>query len=287
MSSLTPATPSAVTSTPAEPSKPPLAASSAVTSTPGGPSQPLKFDWIIIVAFAAATLVASFFLYRVAAPPIMISIFLSTGIASFVYKFLGGLDAKQVTIGIVTFGGSLGALVGLAWFINGKLEEQLNNRYLADLRSVQQELTQEQHKFRIPTEQMMVGEWRWIYARGGWEGFLKFTMEKGGLHFTGEQFKVVSENDPTKISLYDLSNGTAHLINQSELALECDVYDYQYKRHFHWNSTASFPITPAFRGELRVTDKPELAQYAWGMMIYKWPAPGGSSPVILETPPIH
>lgn len=56
--------------------------------------------------------------------PFVIAIFLGTGVASLVYGFLGGIDDARFDLGPVKMGGSLAALVGVAWLANAKLEDQ-------------------------------------------------------------------------------------------------------------------------------------------------------------------
>ena len=57
-------------------------------------------------------------------PPIVVSVFLSTGIASLVYRFLGGLHVNSFNLGAVKLSGSVAALVSCIWFINVQLVAQ-------------------------------------------------------------------------------------------------------------------------------------------------------------------
>lgn len=56
--------------------------------------------------------------------PFIIAVFLGTGIASLTYGFLGGVQEARFELGPLKTGGSLAALVSVAWLANYHLERQ-------------------------------------------------------------------------------------------------------------------------------------------------------------------
>lgn len=60
--------------------------------------------------------------------PIITAVFLATGIASLVYRFLGGIQSTTFNIGPVKLVGSIAALIGCAWFINNNMVEQIKTK---------------------------------------------------------------------------------------------------------------------------------------------------------------
>jgi hypothetical protein len=179
-------------------------------------------------------------------PPIVVSFLLATGVAAFVYRFLGGIQGASFTVGALKLGGTLAALVGIALAVNPLLVDQMH--------------------FRMTREDDMVGEWRWVYAAEGWEGHLTFKKDdKGNLIFAGEESKW---NNGKRESLFELSNGVARLTGRNRLELSADVHDLQYGTNYHWVQTAPFVLAPTFRGEVR-RDNDDGNR--WGMMFYKWP----------------
>ena len=212
---------------------------------------PSKFqmtaDDLVVIIFAVlgfgGTIV---FVQWGSVPPIVVSFLLATGVAAFVYRFLGGIQGASFTLGALKLGGTLAALAGIAFTVNPVLVNQMH--------------------FRLTREDDMVGEWRWVYAREGWEGHLSFKKDATGkLTFVGEESKW--ENGK-RASLLELSNGVAHLVDRNELELSADVRDLQYGTTYHWVQTAPFVLVPAFRGEVR---REKDDGYRWGMMFYKWP----------------
>ncbi len=104
----------------------------ASTNSPGNsrerpprePSKGLSSEDKVIIFFAIFGFVGGIILSMLSLPPIIVAVFLAVGIASLVYRFLGGIQgAKLYTMGI-KLGGSLGALIGCALLINTYLQEQ-------------------------------------------------------------------------------------------------------------------------------------------------------------------
>jgi hypothetical protein len=222
------------------------------SSTKGATRSALSADDKVVICFSLIGFLGSVGLYFIGLPAIMIAVFLATGVASLVYRFLGGIQGASLQVGAIKITGTLAALIGISIPLNNYLADQLS--------------------FRLLSDDDVVGEWHWVWGGGGWDGTLTFTKVDGQLQFSGEQFKVAGETHPKL--LYILTNGRARLNDRRELDLECEVEDREYNRHFSWHSTAAFPLTPAFRGELRPNKEPSHPDFdhnVWGMMIYKWP----------------
>jgi hypothetical protein len=82
------------------------------------------------------------------------SVLLALGVTSFVYYFLGGIDENtSFKIGALRVGGSLGALIGLTWFI------QFYNAKISP--------------YVFKTE----GMYAWQYPQGGWDGTVEITSD--------------------------------------------------------------------------------------------------------------
>lgn len=77
---------------------------------------------IAIVLFAALGGAVALKLTNPDAPPILIATLAGTGVAALVYRFLGGIAPDtSMTIGALKLGGTLAALIGVAWFIDERL----------------------------------------------------------------------------------------------------------------------------------------------------------------------
>jgi hypothetical protein len=85
-----------------------------------------RFENIVILIAFVSGFAGGLLLYFNNALPIMVAIFLGTGIASLVYRFLGGTSGNSMQIGALKFTGTIAVLIGSAWFINQKLFEQEN-----------------------------------------------------------------------------------------------------------------------------------------------------------------
>lgn len=115
----------------------------------------LQWDDIIVLFFALLGFVGSVVLYVTAsAPPIIVSIFLASGVSSLVYRFLGGIQVAEFAWGTLRVTGTLAALVGIAVGVNKYLEVQT----LALL--------------------SLEGRYEWQYAAEGWKGYIN--VEKDG-----------------------------------------------------------------------------------------------------------
>ena len=74
---------------------------------------------IILIGFLGSS-----FLYFLSFPPIIISVFLGTGVSAVVYRYLGGLEDSSFKFGQIKLSGSLAALIACVWFFNIHLIEQ-------------------------------------------------------------------------------------------------------------------------------------------------------------------
>ena len=82
----------------------------------------VKFEDLVAVLFAAAGLFGgAYFHLRTDAKPIVVAIFIATGIAALVYRFLGGITDTTFTIKSLKLGGTMAALLGSAFAINSAL----------------------------------------------------------------------------------------------------------------------------------------------------------------------
>lgn len=123
----------------------------------GAPGEKQKFtaDDLVVVIFAFLGFVGSVVLYRIAAPPIIVSFFLSTGVASLVYRFLGGIQGASFVWGALKLGGAMAALVGTAIAVN----------YYLELQSV----------ISVP----VAGRYEWQWAGDSWKGYVDVDQSGG------------------------------------------------------------------------------------------------------------
>lgn len=80
---------------------------------------PLELNVVLLVVVLG--FVGGAVLHWLGMPPIMVAVFLATGVASVVYGFLGGIQTATFNVGPIRFEGSIAALMGSAWFINVQL----------------------------------------------------------------------------------------------------------------------------------------------------------------------
>jgi len=85
----------------------------------------LNAEDIVIVIMGVFGFLGGALLYSWHMPPIIVSVFISTGIAAMVFRFLGGLQGAGFNIGTLKLSGSIAALLGCIWFINGELSRQV------------------------------------------------------------------------------------------------------------------------------------------------------------------
>jgi hypothetical protein len=85
----------------------------------------LSHEDIVITLAIGIGFIGGVIIFCLKLPPIIVAIFLATGIASLVYGFLGGIQEATFNLGPIKLVGSIAALLGCTWFINSYLEKQM------------------------------------------------------------------------------------------------------------------------------------------------------------------
>jgi hypothetical protein len=85
-----------------------------------------RFENIVILVALVVGFVGSILLYLLDVQPILVSIFLGTGIASLIYRFLGGTTGNSMQLGALKLTGTVAVLIGSSYFINQELSKQEN-----------------------------------------------------------------------------------------------------------------------------------------------------------------
>ncbi len=215
-----------------------------------------RFEDLVTVGLIGIGILGGVFLHiRTRAAPIVVAVFLSTGIAAAVYRFLGGIEANLNVRGL-QITGTMAALVGFAVILNRALVKQSG--------------------FLRITARSFVGEWDWDYPDEGWKGILTFKMEEERLTFTGrvEQLTGKVQRGQGKL-LYLISNGTATIIDGRHLELECDTEDRLSGARYRWRTTEPLGVGFEFAGTFinvekkLCTDDKSNAPYRWGLSLHK------------------
>ncbi len=87
----------------------------------------LTSEDIVIIVVCTLGLIGGVILFYLNSPPIIISLFLATGLSALVYRFLGGIEYAVFGIGALKLAGVGAFLIGSAFWINSYLEKQLVN----------------------------------------------------------------------------------------------------------------------------------------------------------------
>lgn len=86
----------------------------------------MKFEDIIILSACVVGLFGGIILFFLDASPVIIAWFIALGSAALVYRFLGGIpENSSVTSKTLKISGTLGAMLGIAIFMNPILETQM------------------------------------------------------------------------------------------------------------------------------------------------------------------
>jgi hypothetical protein len=154
-------------------------------------SKPSRFEDIVIVVVTFTALIGAVLLKVLSpdAPPILIAMLTGTGVSALVYRFLGGVAPNtSVTVGTFKLGGTLAALVAVAWLIDQRLVaevpgEQMITGTLEDLQG-EEELTSRDNKLfthRVyGSEGRFNYEWRIITSKKLGKGSkIPFYFERG------------------------------------------------------------------------------------------------------------
>jgi hypothetical protein len=92
---------------------------------PDTPDSGLTPELKVTLFFGVFGLLGGVAIFFLDFPPIIVTVFLATGVSSLVYGFLGGIQTSTFGLGPIKFGGSIAALLGSSWFINGQLADQM------------------------------------------------------------------------------------------------------------------------------------------------------------------
>ncbi len=84
-----------------------------------------KFENQVILITILTGFIGSVILYFLKLPPVVMAIFLGSGIAALVFRFLGGTAGTTMAMGTLKLSGSIAVLLGSAYYINQQLEKQL------------------------------------------------------------------------------------------------------------------------------------------------------------------
>jgi hypothetical protein len=231
-------------------------------------AQPLSGEDKVVICFALLGLIGSVVLHRLNLPSVIISVFLSAGITALVYRFLGGIQGASFRVGALKLGGAIAALVGVAFWIDGRMDA--HEKYLDAQRK-----ESEAQQFHLVSDDVMVGTWEWdvIGASTSWNGHLDFVKSLDGLGFSGREYvwKKLPNNQDLHTLRLEMNNGVATITNRNSLTLESDVTDYAINQKYHWKSVAPFTLVPAFTGQLQPINPayPNTEGKPWGMLITK------------------
>ena len=88
-------------------------------------------DIVICVTVVLSLALALFFAYSLVErhagyPPTLISVFLGLCVAALTYRFLGGTDGTEFSVGLLKLGGSAALLIGTTWFLSERIKAELN-----------------------------------------------------------------------------------------------------------------------------------------------------------------
>ena len=92
-----------------------------------------SFENMVILTALLLGFLGSIMLYYFDAKPILVAIFLGTGISSLVYRFLGGTSGNSMQIGAMKFTGTVAVLIGSAWVINQQLYDQKKDDVVSEV----------------------------------------------------------------------------------------------------------------------------------------------------------
>jgi len=85
----------------------------------------LTSEDVVIIIACTIGLIGGVVLFYLNSPPIIVSLFLATGLSALVYRFLGGIEYAVLGIGALKLAGVGAFLIGSSYWINSYLEKQL------------------------------------------------------------------------------------------------------------------------------------------------------------------
>jgi hypothetical protein len=228
----------------------------------------LRWDDIIIVFFALLGFIGSAVLYcNTSAPTTMVAFFLATGVASLVYRFLGGLERAEFVWGTLKVGGTMAALIGIAVYANTGIRNQ--------------QLASQQLTYYMGS---LEGKYDWqftdISGKGGWKGYVEVKSD-GAASIYMDNYKMCG-GVMKALQLFEKpGQGTVkETDNQTKMHLEIPVQFINYDANCNATGVDETTILvadllrkPAFQGQVayKKHDKQPL-----GEMILVKEEPSGS-----------
>lgn len=202
------------------------------------PDRKWKIDDTVVLFFCVFGFGGGIALQKLGMPSIVVSLLLATGVASLIYRFLGGIADSTFAIGALKLTGTAAFLVGMTWFVNSKMPQP--DQAAPDT---------------FTTADLVGHTWRWDYGRGGWTGDFYFSLDAGkNIVFSGVEGYHCSSADKCE-SLYEVKNGHAEIVDGA-LVLHAHVRDYLNGRYLDWQTVQPLKRTVAFEGSLMDPSEP-------------------------------
>ncbi len=85
----------------------------------------LKAEDPIIIALVALGILGGLVAQFMKFPPILVAVLVALGIASAIYRFLGGVAGASIATGSLRLGGTAAVFLAIAWFVNDNLVVQI------------------------------------------------------------------------------------------------------------------------------------------------------------------
>lgn len=210
------------------------------------PDNNWKFDDTVVLFFCVCGFGGGLAASKIGSPPVIISLLLATGVASLIYRFLGGMAGASVSVGALRLTGTAAVLVGMMLLVDSKLHVEMPQT--------------NEHSL---TKADLVGTWRWDYGQGGWTGDFTFKMVNNDVVFTGTESRCT---DPLHCTpLFLLTDGRADVVNDG-LQLDAQVHDYEHNVDFEWREVQPLHRTIAFEGSLKPVSG---STQSWGISLFK------------------
>ena len=205
---------------------------------PHGRTPRIRGEEIIVLCFALLGFLGSVYLYRTGSPSIIVSIFLATGVASLVYKFLGGLQNATFVWGALKLGGAAAALLGIAFGVDHYLKTESPAVF--------------------PTE----GLYEWQWAGEGLIGYVE-VAEDGTAKFEMNQFATCGAQRKELLHMKQSGAGRAVWIdNRTKLRVKIPFQYVSYDANCNETSVSEEEIlegdltaVPAFAGKIHYRSK--------------------------------
>lgn len=197
-----------------------------------------KMDDTVVLFFCVFGFGGGIATQKAGMPSIVVALLLATGVASLIYRFLGGVSDSSFAIGALKLTGTAAFLVGMTLLVNAKLPQQSVAPSSA-----------------FTTADLVNHTWRWDYGTGGWTGDFYFSLdEHKNIIFNGTEFYRCTA--PGKCDdLYDISNGRAEIVDGG-LVLHAHARDRLNGRYVDWQTGEPLKKTVAFEGSLQDPSEP-------------------------------